>query len=63
MDKHMKTRDEVLAESICEKLGISASELNSMFTNVPVDGYVGTEVAARIDLDRLTDEERAWMEE
>ncbi len=57
------TRDEVMAKRICEKLGISTAELNAMFTNCPVDGYVGTEVAARIDLDRLTDEERAWLEE
>lgn len=36
------------AEVIRQKLGISREELNSMFTAVPVSGFVGTEVVSRI---------------
>lgn len=41
--------ERVLGMRVCEKLGISDAELNSMYTAVPVDGWVGVEVAKRIE--------------
>lgn len=34
--------------SVCTKLDISTDQLNSMYTAVPVGGWVGTQVAADI---------------
>lgn len=39
---------ETMASNVCHKLGISANELNSLFTNCPVDGAAGTSVAREL---------------
>lgn len=36
------------ATSICEKLNITTDELNSLYVTGPVNGFVGTDVAARL---------------
>lgn len=44
-----------LGTSICSKLDITTDELNSLYATGPVNGFVGTDVAAslarRFDLD------------
>lgn len=37
-----------ISTSVCEKLDITTDQLNSLYVTGPVNGFVGTEVAAEI---------------
>ena len=37
-----------ISTSVCEKLDITTDELNSLYATGPVNGFVGTDVAARL---------------
>jgi hypothetical protein len=37
-----------IGTSICEKLNITIDQLNSMYATGPVNGFIGTQVAAEI---------------
>jgi hypothetical protein len=37
-----------IGTSVCEKLNITTDQLNSLYAAGPVDGFIGTQVAAEI---------------